>query len=225
MRYDKIFRSVFITAAVANCWGNIVADDLLAFYSKPLIVPGLLGFYVLSVTQRHWYVISALLFCWVGDVLLMFVPQHALFFMAGLVAFLVGHVMYILSYTRLQLNIPSPLLATQQARFAFPIVLATTGLLVILFPTLGALQAPVAIYALVIMMMSITAMRRYGRTSANSFWLVMSGALLFMLSDTLLALNKFYAPFYASGFCIMLTYCGAQWLIVEGLIAHQRQYS
>jgi hypothetical protein len=43
-----------------------------------------------------------------------------------------------------------------------------------------------------------------------------TGALFFMLSDSLLAINKFYRPFPLAGFLIMLSYIVAQYLIVIG---------
>ncbi|MFM8914325.1 MAG: lysoplasmalogenase family protein, partial [Flammeovirgaceae bacterium] len=69
--------------------------------------------------------------------------------------------------------------------------------------------------------LSITALFRYGRTTSKSFTYVMMGALLFMTSDSLLAINKFLNPLPLSGISIMLTYCLAQYLIVEGIIAHK----
>ncbi|MFM8740122.1 MAG: lysoplasmalogenase family protein, partial [Cytophagales bacterium] len=62
-----------------------------------------------------------------------------------------------------------------------------------------------------------------GQTSDKSFFLVMLGALLFMVSDSLLAVNKFLNPFEFSGIAIMATYCAAQYLIVEGLLQHPQQ--
>jgi len=44
------------------------------------------------------------------------------------------------------------------------------------------------------------------------------GAAAFVLSDTLLAVNKFYQPFEYAGIFIMLTYCAAQYFIIRGYI-------
>ena len=44
------------------------------------------------------------------------------------------------------------------------------------------------------------------------------GATAFVLSDSLLAVNKFYQPFAYAGIFIMLTYCAAQYFIVRGYI-------
>jgi uncharacterized membrane protein YhhN len=89
-----------------------------------------------------------------------------------------------------------------------------------LFPVLGGLQFPVIVYATAIILMVINAIFRFGRTNAKSFWLVLSGSILFMVSDSILALNKFLGEIEFAGILIMLTYIVAQFLIVEGLRKH-----
>ena len=66
--------------------------------------------------------------------------------------------------------------------------------------------------------MVLNALFRYGRTTSASFWMVFFGALLFMASDSLLAVNKFMMPIYHAHIWIMLTYISAQFLIVDGLL-------
>lgn len=87
-------------------------------------------------------------------------------------------------------------------------------------PGLGEMKIPVMVYASVIVVMTITALLRYGYTSIQSFSLVFGGAIMFMISDSLLAVNKFLNPFAYAGFWIMATYCLAQFLIVKGIINH-----
>jgi uncharacterized membrane protein YhhN len=159
-----------------------------------------------------------------GDVFLIFQSTDPLFFIGGLASFLVGHIVYIFCYRQLQI-IPSSkeLLGSQKVRFAFPIILAGTGLVTILYPLLGALRIPVMIYALAITLMALTALFRYGRTNSTSFLLIFIGAVLFMVSDSLLAINKFHHAFSAAGALVMLTYSVAQFLIVEGALAHEKK--
>jgi uncharacterized membrane protein YhhN len=76
-------------------------------------------------------------------------------------------------------------------------------------------------YAAVLVTMVIVALFRYGRTTAASFGLVFGGAVLFMISDSLLAMNKFHAPIQQAGLLIMITYCVAQGLIAEGMLKHE----
>jgi uncharacterized membrane protein YhhN len=141
-----------------------------------------------------------------------------------LASFLAGHIVYIFCYRQLQTSPSSKeLLGSQKVRFAFPIILAGTGLVTILYPLLGALRIPVMIYALAITLMALTALFRYGRTNSTSFLLIFIGAVLFMVSDSLLAINKFHHAFSAAGALVMLTYSVAQFLIVEGALAHEKK--
>ncbi len=192
---------------------------------KPLIMGGLIAHYLIFSPHRSVLFLVALSFCWVGDVLLIFVSSNELFFIGGLISFLLGHVMYIFCYRKLRMA-PSTneLLGSQKVRFSFPIILAGTGLVVILYPSIGALKIPVMIYALAITLMAISALLRYGRTSLKSFSFIFFGAILFMTSDSLLAINKFKEPFALAGTLIMLTYCAAQFFIVEGALAHEKKY-
>ena len=110
-------------------------------------------------------------------------------------------------------------------RLSFPFLLAGSGLVVILYPRLGELKIPVMIYALVLTLMVVQSVFRLGRTSAKSFWLVFFGAAFFMVSDSLLAINKFYQPISFAGVWVMITYITAVYLIVDGVIAHVEKAS
>lgn len=191
---------------------------------KPLIMIGLMAYYYVLSPARSGLFLVALFFCWLGDVLLIFQSKDSLFFISGLASFLTGHIVYIFCYRQLQtISSSKELLGSQKVRFAFPIILAGTGLVTILYPLLGELRIPVMIYALVITLMALTALFRYGRTNSKSFFLIFIGAVLFMVSDSLLAINKFHHAFSAAGALVMLTYSVAQFLIVEGALAHEKK--
>lgn len=189
--------------------------------AKAMIMLSLLGYYLSSVPKRNDHFVKALFFCWAGDIILLKQNEAEIYFLLGLFAFLVGHLLYTLAYRQLQWKDASrSLLGTQKLRAAFPVILAGTGLLAILIPRLGILTIPVILYALVLMAMVVSAALRYGRTSPDSYWLVTVGASVFMISDAMLAINKFYAPFDMASPLIMLTYILGQYMIVEGAIRH-----
>jgi len=62
------------------------------------------------------------------------------------------------------------------------------------------------------------ALNRSGRVADISFKLVFVGSLLFLLSDSMIAFNKFHSDIPLAGFLIMITYIAAQYLIMRGLI-------
>jgi uncharacterized membrane protein YhhN len=215
---------IFAVGASAELGTTIFDYPGHSLIFKPLIMIGLMAYYYVLSPARSRLFFVALFFCWLGDVLLIFQSNDPLFFMGGLASFLTGHIVYIFCYRQLQtISSSKVLLGSQKVRFAFPIILAGTGLVTILYPLLGALRIPVMIYALAITLMALTALFRYGRTNSTSFLLIFIGAVLFMVSDSLLAINKFHHAFSAAGALVMLTYSVAQFLIVEGALAHEKK--
>ena len=220
----RFFIYLFISVSCLELGGLLFSILVFTTIAKPLIVLTLVGYYIVSTSQRSIIFLAGLLFCLAGDVLLMFQSENEVIFILGLISFLIGHILYIITYRQHRSEEVKEgkveLLSTQKIRFSLPIILAGTGLVVILFPLLGDLKMAVLVYAIVIIIMVMNALFRYSRTSSASFWMVMGGALLFQLSDSLLAINKFHSTFPFSNFWIMLTYIAAQGLIVRGIVAH-----
>jgi len=91
-----------------------------------------------------------------------------------------------------------------------------------LYPGLEGLMKPVImIYALSLIGMSMMALNRNGRVNRTSYLLVFLGSVLFVLSDSMIALDRFFREIPMSGFWIMLTYISAQYMIVRGLILEE----
>jgi uncharacterized membrane protein YhhN len=221
MKRDKIFLYAFALVSILQLVSELLDFKSIQFFVKPMIMLSLVGYYLASVPIRSSIFIRALFFCWAGDVLLLFVQDDEAYFITGLLAFLIGQALYISSYRQHSVEDKSfELMPTQKIRYSLPIILAGTGLIVILFPVLGNLKFPVMIYGIALVLMVMTALFRYGRTTSSSFWFVFGGALLFMLSDSLLAINKFRTALAFAGFWIMLTYIIAQYLIVRGIVKH-----
>jgi uncharacterized membrane protein YhhN len=216
----KISLILFGVATAGILLSSLFKIWLLYVICKPMIMISLLFFYLFSTehAERSRALFLAIVFSFVGDVLLM----EESYFISGLVAFLLAHIMYIFAYRQYR-NEPNEasIHGLQRLRLAFPVVLGGTGLIVVLYPVLNDLRVPVIIYAVVLMLMVITAIFRMGRTQQTSFWMVFGGAVLFMISDSLIATNKFLEPFSMAGFWIMATYTPAQYLIVRGLVEHR----
>jgi uncharacterized membrane protein YhhN len=220
----RIALILFFVSAIGELVSIIAGIEPLHLICKPMIMVTLCVYYLSSAGEnRSFIVLSALVFSLAGDTALMFDSIDPVYFMMGLVSFLISHVFYIVAYRHHQgEQEASALQGIQKLRAAFPIVLAGTGLVVILYPALGPLKVPVIIYALILVVMVLNGLFRLGRTNSKSFGFVFVGALFFMVSDSILAINKFLHPFELSGLYIMSTYIAAQYLIVEGLISHSR---
>jgi uncharacterized membrane protein YhhN len=186
------------------------------FVSKPAILTILivvfakLSYGLDSKTRR--ITLAALVFSLIGDILLMFTETSELYFIGGLVSFLLAHVMYVIVFLKQRHPSNSALPIT------IILLLYGAGIFYILKDGLNDLLIPVIIYMLVILTMAVTAFLRKGKVSKTSFNLVFLGAIFFLISDSLLALNKFYEPMASSGITVMLTYGIAQYLIVLGLL-------
>jgi len=206
---------------------SIVGDfSFLHHFAKPLLIPILGVFYLISIKrsniQHSWLIMISLFFSWLGDVFLMYQMNNPIYFMLGLGSFLIAHILYIICYVKMS-NVGSvdkdkrPRLA----RYDFFLILIWLTLITVLFPVLGEMKTPVVIYSMTITGMVLAALHRFQKTTSQSFWMVIIGALIFMLSDTMLAINKFLEPIAYANVLIMITYIVAQYLIVSGLIKHQ----
>jgi uncharacterized membrane protein YhhN len=215
----KIALAVFVLSVLGILVHELTDNFFVFTISKPLIVISLIAFYWFSVMRedRSPIFVLALMACLAGDVFLLS-PDY---FIPGLVSFLISHVLYIFAYRQHQTDDDvDSLKGLQRVRLSFPVILAGTGLVVVLYPALGDLRIPVMVYAAVITAMVLVALFRYGRTTSKSFWLIFSGAVFFMISDSVLAINKFLVPVENAGLYIMSTYIAAQFLIVEGILKH-----
>ena len=221
----NIFLILFIFAGVGETITTLTEVPLLEMICKPALMITLGLYYVTSQHEGQqplaFSLMLAIIFSCIGDVLLMLQHMSSNFFMFGLAAFLIAHVFYILTYKQHQQEESADeLRGLQKLRFSFPIILSGTGLVTILYNHLGDLKIPVVIYAAVLTYMVVTALFRFGKTTTASFTMVFGGAILFMISDSLIAISKFLDPIEYGRFWIMSTYIGAQFLIVKGLLKH-----
>jgi uncharacterized membrane protein YhhN len=222
-RMKKVSIVLFGVAAILEVVCQLYALEQLHHFVKPslMVLLGLHYFTCVPSSERSNLVLGAIFFSFLGDSFLLYDHKNELYFMLGLGSFLLAHLAYIFAFRQHRNeNEGDQLHTVQTVRMAFPVILAATGLVVVLYPHLGALKFPVIVYAFVLMLMVLNSLFRYGRTSATSFSLAFGGAVLFMISDSLLAINKFLQPFELGGVLIMITYMGGQYLIVKGMMRH-----
>jgi alkylglycerol monooxygenase len=194
-------------AALSTATAAVGMVDLYRIF-KPLAMVLAVAF-VIQRGRPHWTLVAALVFSLGGDVLLMLPGQ----FIPGLVSFLAAHLCYIALFRR-----DAPWFASRKA------LLATLGaaalMYSVLFPHLGpVLKVAVAAYAVVIALMAAQAIGRATVMCDAASSGVAVGAVFFMLSDSILAINKFALPLPMSEFAILSTYYAAQVLIVHHMRA------
>lgn len=195
--------------------GNIY----IRFITKPMLML-LLFLYVLTHIELSSKnnILIALIFAWLGDVFLMIPGSDPLFFQLGLGSFLVMQIAYIYLFLK-QSSFLSFLSVKYLALTLVPVILYVSLFLNFLLPYLVEdLRIPVILYALALGSMMYFSLQRILSASQNNFWLVLIGALLFVISDSLLAFAKFYYSFPLNSFLVMLTYILSQLLLIKGLV-------
>jgi uncharacterized membrane protein YhhN len=214
---EKTFTLVFsIIVLLELITGNIESLSQFHYFTKPLILISLIMFF--WTKSKHLpkgvrnIMLLALLFSLAGDILLMFVDKAANFFIGGLIAFLLAHIMYIITFLKKRNKTKSPLL------IVIALLIYAIGIFYIIKQGLGDMQIPVLLYLTVILTMVVMAWLRKGKVPNKSYNMVFIGALFFVISDSVLSINKFYQPFASSGLIIMFTYALAQYLIVMGIL-------
>lgn len=208
------WRILYAISATTVLAGLLFELHALYIAAKPLLMITL-AMYFISATKGYpsWrvYVVAALVFSWAGDVFLI----SSDWFIAGLVSFLIAHIFYIIAYQKTGAA-NGHLKPLDILKF----VIYGEVLIWIIYPGLGSLLVPVLVYALVLLGMGVWAHKRRGATTVTSFKMVATGAILFAISDGLIAVNKFAFEVPAERILIMTIYMTAQYLIVQGLIEH-----
>ncbi|HEY3290021.1 MAG TPA: lysoplasmalogenase [Anaerolineae bacterium] len=136
-------------------------------------------------------IIAGLLLSLVGDVLLIFPSSRA--FMAGLVAFLCAHLVYIAAFIHVQTSRELGSNPAAEALAAMALAAIAAALYRYLRPKLGKMRLPVIAYMVVISVMVHRALALafvYQGAPAMPF-LIVAGAVLFYLSDAILAIDRF----------------------------------
>jgi uncharacterized membrane protein YhhN len=130
-------------------------------------------------------------------------------FVAGLVAFLIAHLCYIAAFV-----------AEIRALAWWPLIpLVAFGIVsyIILAPYLGKQKSPVLIYTVVILTMVWLAWERWSQTSQSGALLASVGAVLFVISDMILAINRFRGACKPAQALNLTTYFAAQCLIASSV--------
>lgn len=191
-----IFAAIVAMSHLANDWIELARPWGLVWKASGIV---LLGLYALW--QRAWLAALALFLCATGDVLL------ELVFVAGMAAFALGHVVYIFCFLEW-----GRVLGPNKRDFPVAIIVIGVSLAMLawFFPGMGELTIPALIYQAIITAMVCTAM------VVKAPMLARLGAVIFMLSDTLIAVGKFTETGVPPG-SVWITYAGAQIMIAWGL--------
>jgi uncharacterized membrane protein YhhN len=203
----SILSACVLLSAILTIWSDAKADRRLFHVSKPLtmaLVVTVAFIAPIPVPAAYKTLILAGLLCSLaGDIALMF-PEK--WFTAGLVSFLVAHVFYILAFK------PGPGHPISAGMLA-PFLIFGLLMFRILAPSLGRLKFPVLVYIAAITAMAALAAARFVDRGGTRPLLAFAGAVLFLVSDSVLAYNRFVKKFGPAQVIILGTYFPAQLLI------------
>lgn len=218
----------YALAALGVAWGELAGWPLLVGMAKPLAMP-LLAAWAWPCLSKQKLLVPILVFSWVGDIALLWmpdptkppvlwgIPRGTGFFLVGLGSFAVVHGLYMRSFFRRTSSLPL---------WAYGLLIAYgAGMLSYLWVHMGAfperrpLRPAVVFYGLLILGMAIGAASRWKQVEKAAFWQGLMGALLFVLSDSLIGLNylAWERPSSVIAAAIFLSYAAAQGLLVQAL--------
>ena len=214
MRY--LFLAVFVLSTVIHLVASLRKDTRMGNISKPFILLSLLGFYVFTARSVSAAIVLALIFSWIGDVLL--IPKGVKWFTAGGISFMISHAFFIAGYWKdvVFSRIPG-LLSIILALFFAAMVAYIFSKLKPHLPK--ALFYPMFLYLLINGAMNCFAIFRCVSIPTAATVITAIGAALFFVSDSAL----FFVRFKKDGrlkthFLVMLTYSIGEFLIVCGLL-------
>jgi len=201
---DRVLLAIFTCFALlfmATLSGAPYPFDYLV-KTIPILCLAVLAFRAIPGTKGRLIRVG-LLFSGAGDILLQ--VDGARFFVHGLGAFLIAHLFYIAAFIRRP--------ALVRARLSILVAIAGYGCIMgfLLLPRLGDMLVPVTVYLIIILGMGISA-----SLGTENHALVIAGACFFIVSDSLIAINRFLTPVPLSGYLVMGTYYAAQLLITTG---------
>lgn len=206
----KIFSGIFLVIVILHIYG-LLQNETLAFFTKPFITISLAVVYLSAVKKANFWYVSALFFSFWGDTFLLFKDD---FFLFGLVSFLIGHILYIkISSGYLKKTSTSKIIG-----FTLPFILAFGSVVFLIKDNLNEMFFPVIIYGIVISTFGVLTLLNYNQNkSTENLWLFL-GAVIFIISDSLLAINRFYEVKAIYGISVMITYIVAQYLICKSMM-------
>lgn len=240
MKKSEVIKYLMFALAFVEFYSEFTHNRELMFFTKPLLLPMIMLYYFVSINswnKTHNLILTALFLSWIGDVSLMLtpenesdlsimgVPKSKYFFLLGLSAFLVNHLFLITAYRIPVTPDKQSLFQTNKLLF-LPLVIFCLLMIAIIAPAVynnpekSMATIPVMLYAIILTSMAAFALNRYGFVNSKSFWFVFIGALFFLFSDAMIALNFLAFPglIPKPGFVIITTYFIAEFLIADGML-------
>lgn len=214
----KILLFVFLLVSLIDIIAILNNSSLWQTIAKPLIIPSLLAYYMTSSKSKNKLYILALVFSFAGDVLLL---DKTDLFLFGIGAFLITQVLYVYLFSK---GLGNSTLAKKIMAFV-PFSIFFVVLIRLLKPGLEGFLIPVVIYGIAISSFGSISLLKYLVKKDKLNLSLLIGAVVFIISDSLIALHKFHDPHSFYPVVIMLTYIIAQYLIASFMLGSEKNAS
>ena len=207
--YRKFPLIAFIIFSLIDFFGIYFEKQWMIYLAKPMLMTTLFGYYYLNKKSDNLFFVLGLLFSFFGDLFLL--GSGELYFILGLIFFLIAHVFYIIMVFKILLEIK----LKDFMIVGIPYLLLFLILINVLYDGLESMKIPVIIYAMTISFLGVVSLLLFLQSRTKTSLLLLFGVLIFITSDTILALNLFYEKQSFYPILIMTTYVMAQFLICK----------
>ena len=207
----KIFTLLIFLSAVLTIYSEYL-DRQFVYIFKPLPLIFIIAAILIHSEKDRFYrlaILVGLIFSLIGDI---FLINSQSYFVFGLASFLLAHLCYIAAFFK----------AGKENFKALSLIAYSIGLIIFLLIFGGIpdnLKIAVGFYAFAISTMLCAALNFWLTKKTPKALLALSGAFLFIISDSALAYNRFAHEFFLAKLIILATYFPAQWLIARSVKA------
>ena len=217
---------VFWFFLLSDCYLILTEKESLRYLTKPVLIPVLL-FYIFLNAKPHLFkhtkkfVFIAFLCAWLGDVFLM--GKGTFWFIIGMLAFIAAHLIWAAIFIRMH---KPEIKHSQEVVIGLAILICWNyAIFHFIGPNLGSMKMPILIYMVIISLMALSTVNLLGSRSKQNLAInfFIPGAILFMISDSVLALKMFlYTDVSFLSVVVMVSYGYAISLLADGFAHYLR---
>ncbi|MGQ9800221.1 MAG: lysoplasmalogenase [Candidatus Saccharicenans sp.] len=194
--------AAFAFSILVSATAAIIADHrnqkLLSYFFRPFTIILMIGL-LIETRPYSFYrnaMVAGLALCLLGELMMMLKKKR---FLTGLAFFLGALAVFTVAFysrvTREFLNWP-----------VIPLALLAAVVLFLIWPGLKRERVPVLFYLLVLLTMTRVGLEQPHQLPGAGPWLAAAGSFLFLLSDSILAINRYRRPFRSAQIIILSTF-------------------
>ncbi len=214
----KVFLGLAVIASVLITLNSATDGDAIPWARAPLLMPWLVLVVIFDRPRPAprfvaWLLVAQVL-SWLGDIALALDDDAV--FLVGVGCFLLAQASYIVTFLR----IPGAGLIKQRPILLAPYGLYLVAMMAVVLPGAGMLAPALVVYGSLLLAMAIFAMNAWSKVPRRAAWLLLIGSILFVISDSLIAVTKF-GPLERTplvGTVLIGTYCIAQIMLALGVL-------